>query len=762
MAWLPYRRLMLWRVGDTLRTSRRTVGVLAVAVLMTLARPSLAPGFEGFGAATPGGAGGAVYRVTSLADSGAGTLRDAVSEGHRTIVFDVVGEIQLTSPIFILGSFVTIDGSSAPPPGITLVGGGLIIRGNVGLPSNQFPVNDIIVRGLRIHDAPIDGIQIANGAHNIVIDHVSVRDTGDGLIDITEHAHDVTVSWSILAGGSKAMLVKYNAYNVTLHHNLWVHARNRNPAVAVDDLGTPATTLTADIRNNLVWDWLDGVGTAIHHGAWANVVANFYSSPASSGSDQQNALIVCSADCGDGDPAYIAHAYTTANVSGTVLPFDINGAGRETAPFPASPVTIDDACTAASAVLAGAGVRPLDAIEAAYLDGISFPICRRTATTLTASVNPVAFGAPVTFTATVQPVPPAVAPVTGTVTFRKGSVVLGTAPILAGSASLAVATLEVGTSTVTATYSGSAELDTSVGTIAERVIGTPTITTIAASANPIHVGDSITLSATVVAAPPSTVTPGGSARFYDGSRLLATKPLADGTATFTTTTLAAGFRTMTARYVPAPGFEQSSSSVLSVGVEGGTTTALTRSLTSIRFGQSVTLRATVTKILPGTGIPDGAVTFRDGTTTVATQPLSNGIATFTTDSLAVGTHPFAATYGGDANFVSSVSAAANVKVLKGSTKVTLSASSLSLLLGQLLHVTATVNPVAPSAGVPTGSVRFKDNGTTRATLTLAGGSATFSTVNLAVGAHGFTAAYLGSSSYSTSTSGKITVTVRAP
>ena len=733
--------------------------------MLALTLPSVASatgGFEGFGTTTPGGASGAVYHVTSLADSGPGTLRDAVSVGNRTIVFDVAGEIQLTSPIFILGAFVTIDGFTAPAPGITLVGGGLVIRGNVGLPSNHFPVNDIIVQGLRIRGAPIDGIQIANGAHNIVIDHVSVRDTGDGLIDITENAHDVTVSWSLLAGGSKAMLIKYNASNVTLHHNLWVHARNRNPTVAVDDLGTPASTITADIRNNLVWDWLDGVGTGIHHGAWANVVANFYSSPFSSGSDQQNALIVCNGDCGDGDPKNIGHAFTTANVSGTVIPFDINTAGLETSPFPAPPVTIDDACTAASDVLAGAGMRPLDATEAAYLAPIAFPICRRTTTTVTASPNPAPFGAPVTFTATVQPVPPAVAQVTGTVTFRAGSALLGTGTIVAGVASVTVTTLEVGFITVTATYSGNAHLDSSSGTVVERVTGTPTITTIAASANPIRVGDSITLTATVEAAPPSTVTAGGSVRFYDGSLLLVTKPLVNGSATLTTTALAAGFRALTARYLPASGFERSTSPVLSVGVEGGTTTTLTRSLGSTRFGQSVTLTATVTKILPGTGTPSGTVIFRDGSSAAATQPLSNGVATFTTTSLPVGTHPFTATYSGDASFVSSVSAMASVKVSKGSTRVTLSASSLSLLLGQLLHVTATVTPVAPSAGIPTGSVRFKDVSTTLATVNLSGGSASFSTVSLGVGSHGITGAYLGSAGYATSTSPKITVKVLAP
>jgi hypothetical protein len=30
--------------------------------------------------------------------------------------------------------------------------------------------------------------------------------------------------------------------------------------------------------NNVVYDWVAGAGTAIHHGARANVVNNFYSS----------------------------------------------------------------------------------------------------------------------------------------------------------------------------------------------------------------------------------------------------------------------------------------------------------------------------------------------------------------------------------------------------------------------------------------------------------------------------------------------------
>src|SRR5687767_3683537 len=96
---------------------------------------------EGFGASTLGGSGKATYRVTSLADSGAGTLRDALAQGNRTIVFDVAGTISVRSSLFVRGGYVTIDGSTAPAPGITLAHTGL--------------------------DAPILAIRGDNGAHDV-------------------------------------------------------------------------------------------------------------------------------------------------------------------------------------------------------------------------------------------------------------------------------------------------------------------------------------------------------------------------------------------------------------------------------------------------------------------------------------------------------------------------------------------------------------------------------------------------------------------
>jgi hypothetical protein len=324
---------------------------------------------QGFGADTAGGAGGAVVRVTNLNDSGPGSLRAAVSGSNRTIVFDVAGEIRLSDYLWVQGSNLTIDGFTAPAPGITLRGHGLAIHGTAtsffSCGSRCYGVHDVIVRNLRIRAAAADGIRIAHNARRIVLDHVSVHGSGDGNLDISE-SEDVTVQWSVFAEPAdtqKNSLIKYNPRRVTLHHNLFTAARQRNPQVRIDDNGTQATGTTIDMRNNVVFNWFAGYGTLLWYGPRGNVVANYYASPASTDGVQGRAVEVSNG----------AHAYVSGNVSGDGA--GVNGEGTETSPFPAPAVTTSSACVAAQAVLAGAGAQPRDAVDDRYVDAVTLAGC---------------------------------------------------------------------------------------------------------------------------------------------------------------------------------------------------------------------------------------------------------------------------------------------------------------------------------------------------------------------------------------------------
>jgi hypothetical protein len=108
-----------------------------------------------------------------------------------------------------------------------------------------------------------------------------------------------------------------------------------------------------------------------------------------------------------------------------------------------------------------------------------------TTTGLTATPNPVIFGSPLTITATVSHSTGPGVP-TGTVTIKNGSVVLGVETLAAGSgtsaqASLTTSSLAVGTHSLTAVYSGSANFGAStsssvvvtVGQEATKVVASP-------------------------------------------------------------------------------------------------------------------------------------------------------------------------------------------------------------------------------------------------------------------------------------------------
>ncbi len=175
-----------------------------------------------------------------------------------------------------------------------------------------------------------------------------------------------------------------------------------------------------------------------------------------------------------------------------------------------------------------------------------------TATVVTASPTAgLVGGEAVTFTATVSVLAPGTGTPIGSVVFADGSTVLGSGTLVAGGGgdqATLTTTFAAGPHSITATYGGDADFNNSTSLPAEIAvaIGAATVT-LSSSPNPAVAGESVTLSATVIPTAPSTQTPDGTVRFYDGAVLLGTVSVHAGSATFTTA-FAAGSHSLTAVY----------------------------------------------------------------------------------------------------------------------------------------------------------------------------------------------------------------------
>jgi hypothetical protein len=349
--------------GDAVGAATHQHGSTTAGGGTTTACANPAGGYEGFGGNTTGGAGQAVYRVTNLNDSGPGSLRDAVSAGNRCVVFDVGGTISLTSALLVRGASITIDGFTAPSPGVSLTGWGFDWHGPVRAVAN------IIARGFRIRGTAYpeslgaDGFQIV-GVNNFVIDHVSIDQWGDGSADIADGSSNGTVQWSIFGRGKgtepKSLLVKYQTRRISIHHNLFIDSLDRNPYIAwSDNAAETPTEIVADVRNNLIWNY-GWTGISVRHRSWANVVNNYCFSAAAPTADA--ALYVR-----EGGIAYASGNYSPNGIN-------IDARGNRATPFSAVLPTFTDAITATHQVIAEAGARgpnfSLDAADLSYIGEI--------------------------------------------------------------------------------------------------------------------------------------------------------------------------------------------------------------------------------------------------------------------------------------------------------------------------------------------------------------------------------------------------------
>jgi hypothetical protein len=182
-------------------------------------------------------------------------------------------------------------------------------------------------------------------------------------------------------------------------------------------------------------------------------------------------------------------------------------------------------------------------------------------------------------------------------------------------------------------------------------------------------GQPVTFTATVAAVAPGSGTPAGLVAFLEGSTTLGTATLSNGKATFTTSDLSVGNHVISAVYQggSSVGFTSSTSPALTQTVNSSTIVNSPLTATTLAVlpnpglpapgtaNAPVTLTATVTGVASGSGTPTGTVDFREGSTTLATVSLSNGVAAFTTSTLTLGQHTLTAVYNGDSNFNRSTS-----------------------------------------------------------------------------------------------------------
>ncbi|NWG13965.1 MAG: pectate lyase [Acidobacteria bacterium] len=239
------------------------------------------PGAEGFGKYAWGGRGGDIYRVTSLDDSGPGSLREGIetAQGPRTIVFEVSGTIQLKNRLLMLRKAnLTIAGQTAPGKGITLRDYGLRID----------KCRDVVVRYLRIRlgdeNKPIGGqdVMTVNDNRNLILDHLSLSWGIDGNSDYRRNG-DMTLQWliysealnkSIHEKGEHAMCTSLRqcAGDTTVHHNIYATSRHRHPTLGGGS-GTSNPEALVDFRNCVNYNWS---GPTNFGGMKINVVNNYY------------------------------------------------------------------------------------------------------------------------------------------------------------------------------------------------------------------------------------------------------------------------------------------------------------------------------------------------------------------------------------------------------------------------------------------------------------------------------------------------------
>ena len=279
------------------------------------------PGAEGGGAYSFGGRGGKVIVVTSLADSGPGTLREACEQGGaRTVVFNVAGIIRIKTPLIIRAPYITIAGQTAPGDGVCVAGESVWIN-----------THDVIIRYMRFRrgetfvgrrDDAIGG----NPIGNIMIDHVSASWGLDENMSMYRHMYNdstgkvedklgtvnITIQNSIF---SEALDTWNHAFgstlggeNATFMRNLWADNAARNPSIGWNGI--------FNFANNVVFNWVHRSTDGGDYTAMYNIINNYYKPGPLTPLDQPISYRILKPESGRSKLPYVVfgRAYVEGNI----------------------------------------------------------------------------------------------------------------------------------------------------------------------------------------------------------------------------------------------------------------------------------------------------------------------------------------------------------------------------------------------------------------------------------------------------------------
>ncbi len=206
-----------------------------------------------------------VFRVTSLAAKGKGTLREALAAaGPRIVVFEIAGVIDLEMQgLTVREPQLLVAGQTAPGPGITLIRGGLSIR------ASQVAVQHLRVRPGDAGQAKAsgwtpDGITTAGAVQDIWIDHCSATWGVDENLSASGYgapegqcARRIHIRNCIIAEGlnhathpegphSKGTLILDGTQEVAIVGNLYSSNVERNPVFKLNTSGVIVNNVIAN------------------------------------------------------------------------------------------------------------------------------------------------------------------------------------------------------------------------------------------------------------------------------------------------------------------------------------------------------------------------------------------------------------------------------------------------------------------------------------------------------------------------------------